>query len=124
MSNEYVINVSRDKAGNQVAFSTYEETANKKDVIALYTQALALMETLTKEAVQSGEFRRQIPSMHFEDSMFEPFSIPFKIISDNSTGASFEVAFTDKNYTALNTAFGQIILKEKRKQVRRPDKKS
>jgi hypothetical protein len=80
------------------------------------------METLTKDAVQSGEFRRQIPSMHFEDSMFEPFSIPFKIISDGSAGTPFEVEFLDKDYTVLNTAFGQIALKEKRKIVTREKK--
>ena len=122
MNNEGAINVSVDGEGDPVVYSPYEETAKREDIIALYTKALELMETLFKGAMESGEVRRQVPSMHFDSSQCKPFSIPFKIISDGRTGTAFEVEFIDKDYTVLNLAFGQLFLKEKRKQVRRKPK--
>jgi len=117
MSNESVINVSVDGAGEQVVFSPIEETAKREDIITLYTKALAHMENLQKEAFAAGRFK---PGLHWDTKDCEPFSIPFKILSDNNT--SFDVEFIEKDYDVLNILNGSIFLKEKRKQVRRKQK--
>ncbi|MCL2662251.1 MAG: hypothetical protein FWE83_02850 [Oscillospiraceae bacterium] len=122
MSNEGIINVSMDENDKWVVSSPLDETGSRNEKIALYKGAQALMEELFKKAAESGELRKHIPGGHFDSSMFEPFSIPFKVISDGSTGTPFEVEFLAKDYTVLNTAFGQIALKEKRKIVTREKK--
>ena len=119
MGIESVINLSLDEAENQVVNSPYEETAKREDIIALYTKAMDHMDALLKESIQSGEFFKQIPSGHFDTKQFEPFSIPFVVKSESGTDVSFEVDFSDKDYTVLEKAFGSVFLKEKRKQVRR-----
>ena len=116
---ESVINLSVDGDGNQTISSPYEETAGRADIISLYTKALAYMESLRVEAFQAGRIK---PGLHFDVSQFKPFSMPFKIISDSSTDASFEVEFIGKDYEVLQILFGEMFLKEKRKQVRRKPK--
>jgi len=114
MSNESVINVSVDGAGNPVVFSPIEETARREDIIALYTKAIAHMDVLQKEAFAAGKYK---PGLHFDTNDCKPFSIPFKVLSEN--GASFDVEFIEKDYDVLNILFAQLFLKEKRKQARR-----
>lgn len=116
---ESVINVSVDETGNQTIFSPYEETASRADIISLYTKVCDYMEELRKEAFEAGRYK---VGLHFDISAFKPFSIPFKIISDSSTGTPFEVEFIEKDYEVLQILFGQMFLKEKRKQVRRKPK--
>ena len=118
MSNEGIINVSLDEADKWLVYSPFEETAKYRDVLALYTKALAFMDTLVKESITSGEFQREVGD-YLKPSEFKPFSVPFIITSDGSNDTSFEVVFPDKDYTALNKAFGQISLKEKRKEVKK-----
>jgi len=117
MNNENVINVSVDGAENPVVFSPIEDTARREDIIVLYTKALAHMEELQKAAFAAGKFK---PGLHFETKDCKPFSIPFKILSDN--GASFDVEFINKDYDVLDILFATLFLKEKRKQVRRKPK--
>jgi len=119
MAIEGVINVSIDSSGNQTIHSPYEETAARADKIALYTKALDYMEGLRVEAFQAGRIK---PGLHFDTSDFKPFTIPFRVISDSSTGAEFEVEFIKKDYDVLEILFGGMYLKEKRKDVRRKPK--
>jgi len=118
MSNEGIINVSLDEADKWVVFSPFEETAKFQDVLDLYTKALDFMDTLVKESYISGEFQKEIDDT-LPNSKFKPFSIPYKITSDGSNDTSFEVVFSDKEYTTFNKAFGQVSLKEKRKEVKK-----
>jgi galactitol-specific phosphotransferase system IIB component len=116
---ECVINVNADEEGNQMVSSQYEESASRADIISLYTKAHDHIEALRKEAFEAGKYKA---GLHFTIKEFKPFSIPVKIISDSSTGGSFEVEFPEKDYEPMQILFGQMFLKEKRKQVRRKPK--
>ena len=117
MSNESVINVSIDGTGSPVVSSPIEETAKREDIIALYTKALAHMDELQKEAFAAGKYK---PGLHFDTNDCKPFSIPFRILSDND--APFDIEFIEKDYDSLEILFAQLFLKEKRKQARRKQK--